>query len=100
MRIAFFIVVGCLTLGLSSQIAHTVDCDIEFLYGRSIDPETKFDSVRNVCVKDGRIAKITGPEIIDAKGRVDDTGANDMHFHSITPHGVKLGLRDGVTTAD
>jgi hypothetical protein len=32
------------------------DCDVAVLSGRVTDPETEFDAVRNVCVKDGRIA--------------------------------------------
>ncbi|MEE8307725.1 MAG: aminoacylase, partial [Gammaproteobacteria bacterium] len=68
-----------------------------------MDPETMFDAVRNVGIKDGRIAKITkdkiaGKETIDAKGHVVAPGFIDTHFHSLDMFAVKLALRDGVTT--
>jgi len=34
-------------------VALAQDCDIAILNGRVMDPETNFDEVRNVCVKDG-----------------------------------------------
>ncbi|HEY5687241.1 MAG TPA: D-glutamate deacylase, partial [Yeosuana sp.] len=45
--------------------------DVVILNGRVMDPETNFDGIRNVGVKDGKIALITeasisGKEIIDA----------------------------------
>jgi hypothetical protein len=83
--------------------ASAAECDIAILNGRVMDPETKFDKVRNVCVKDGKIAKITkdkitGKETIDAKGHVVAPGFIDTHFHSLDIFAVKFALRDGVTT--
>jgi hypothetical protein len=84
--------------------AHAADCDIAILNGRVMDPETKFDAVRNVCVKGAKITaittdKISGKETIDAKGQVVAPGFVDTHHHNVsTPFGQKLGLRDGVTT--
>ena len=72
--------------------------------GRVIDPETNLDAIRNVGVNDGKIAAVTekaieGKETIDASGHVVAPGFIDMHFHNVgTPFGVKLALRDGVTT--
>ena len=43
------------TVVLPIGIAHASDCDIAILNGRVMDPETKFDGVRNVCVKDGLV---------------------------------------------
>ena len=34
-------------------VALAQDCDIAILNGRVMDPETKFDEIRNVCVKEG-----------------------------------------------
>ena len=78
--------------------------DVVILNGRVMDPETKFDGVRNVGIKDGIIKTITrseinGKEVIDATGLVVAPGFIDTHIHSITPLGRDIMLRDGVTTA-
>jgi N-acyl-D-amino-acid deacylase len=72
--------------------------------GRVMDPETMYDDIANVGIKDGRIAAITkdaitGKETIDAKGLVVAPGFIDTHFHGVDPFAIKMGLRDGVTTA-
>jgi hypothetical protein len=78
--------------------------DIVISGGRVIDPETKLDAKRNVGIKGGKIAAVTekaieGKETIDAKGHVVCPGFIDMHFHNVdSAFGVKVGLRDGVTT--
>ena len=78
--------------------------DIVILGGRVLDPETKLDVVKNVGVKDGKIAIITddniqGKETIDAKGHVVAPGFIDMHHHNTgIPFGEKCAMRDGVTT--
>jgi hypothetical protein len=78
--------------------------DIVITGGRVIDPETKLDAIRNVGIKDGKIAAVTekaieGKETIDASGHVVAPGFIDMHFHNVGyEFGVKLALRDGVTT--
>ena len=68
-----------------------------------MDPETNFDQIANVGVKDGKIAvitkdKITGKETIDAKGLVVAPGFIDGHQHAIEPYQYRLMLRDGRTT--
>src|SRR5210317_2171426 len=78
--------------------------DIVITGGRVIDPETGLDAVRNVGIKDGKIAVVTekgidGKETIDAAGHVVSPGFIDMHNHNAGyPFGQKLALRDGVTT--
>jgi len=79
------------------------DYDIVILNGRVMDPETKFDGVRNVGIKDGKIVTITekaikGKETVDAKDHVVAPGFIDTHFHSLDLFAVKFALRDGVTT--
>ncbi len=68
-----------------------------------MDPETNFDGVRNVGVKDGKIAIITesdikGKETINAEGHVVAPGFIDSHQHATDPFSRKVNLRDGLTT--
>ena len=77
--------------------------DLVILSGRVMDPETSFDGVANVGVRNGRIAAITtdaitGKEIIDATDHVVTAGFIDTHYHWPRPMGNKLALRDGRTT--
>ncbi|RXP60917.1 hydrolase [Lutibacter sp. HS1-25] len=77
--------------------------DVVILNGRVMDPETNFDGIRNVGVKDGKIAIITesdikGKETINAEGHVVAPGFIDGHQHCIEPYMYNLMLRDGRTT--
>ena len=59
--------------------------DVVILNGRVMDPETGYDAVANVGIKDGRIAtvtqdKIAGKKAIDATGHVVAPG-----FIVVTP---------------
>jgi hypothetical protein len=88
---------------LAACAAPTTEYDIVILNGRVMDTETEFDDVRNVGIKDGRIATITegeisGQETIDASGLVVAPGFIDLEVHGLGPWGVKVNLRDGVTT--
>ena len=94
----------CLLIFTVSFSVSAEEYDIAILNGRVMDVETNFDEVRNVGIKDGKIAvitdkEITGEETIDAKGHVVTAGFIDTHFHWTRPMGYKLGLRDGLTTA-
>ena len=78
--------------------------DVVILNGRVMDPETMYDAVANVGVKDGRIAvitkdKITGKQTLDATGHVVAPGFIDTHFHWQSALGYKIGLRDGLTSS-
>lgn len=78
--------------------------DLVINNGRVMDPETMYDAIANVGIKDGKIVVITkdqikGEQTIDAKGLVIAPGFIDTHFHWTRPIGYKLALRDGVTTA-
>jgi N-acyl-D-amino-acid deacylase len=103
---ARFLAFLCLILGMTLVFQVTAQAsiyDLVILNGRVMDPETGFDGVRNVGITDGKIITITeknisGSETIDAAGLVVGPGFIDIHFHSLTPMGIKMGLRDGVTT--
>ena len=79
------------------------DYDVVILNGRVMDPETNFDGVRNVGIKDGKIVVITedaikGKETIDAKGHVVAPGFIEGHQHATDQFSRKVNLRDGLTT--
>ena len=98
-----FLIISALAVVVALPQARADAHDLVILYGRVMDPETGFDGVRNVGIRGGKIVTITskgigGKESINAKGLVVAPGFIDTHFHSLTPHGVKLALRNGVTT--
>ena len=73
--------------------------DVVILNGRVMDPRSGFDGVRNVGVKDGRIAKITedainGAETIDATDHAVVPGFVDTHIHGQSAFSYKIFLRD------
>jgi N-acyl-D-aspartate/D-glutamate deacylase len=77
--------------------------DVVILNGRVMDPETNFDGIRNVGIKDGKIAIITesdikGKETINAEGHVVAPGFIEGHQHATDPFSRKVNLRDGLTT--
>ncbi|MCV2874589.1 aminoacylase [Defluviimonas sp. WL0050] len=79
------------------------DYDLVINNGRVMDPETLYDDIANVGIKDGRIAAITkdaltGAETVDATGHIVAPGFIDTHFHWQTPIGYRVGLRDGLTS--
>ena len=81
----------------------STDFDIVLLNGRVMDPETNFDAVRNVGIKDGIIGLITeetieGKETIDATGLVVAPGFIDGHQHCLEPYAYRMMVRDGRTT--
>jgi hypothetical protein len=97
-----FTVVAIIATAVSPQIfAETYDVVIN--NGRVMDPETNFDGVRNVGIKDGKIVAITtdaikGKETINAKGHVVAPGFIEGHQHATDPFSRKVNLRDGLTT--
>jgi N-acyl-D-glutamate deacylase len=94
------VLVPTLVMATSAMAA---DYDVVINNGRVMDPETNFDDVRNVGIKDGKIVAITkdaikGKETIDASGHVVAPGFIEGHQHGTDPFTRKVNLRDGLTT--
>ncbi|WP_282167620.1 amidohydrolase family protein [Shewanella japonica] len=71
--------------------------------GRVIDPETGLDAIRNIGIKQGRIAAISkteimGDKIIDANGLIVAPGFIDIHAHGQQMVASWMQAFDGVTT--
>jgi len=78
--------------------------DLVIRNGRVMDPETGLDAVRQVGVKDGKVAVISkdpirGEREIDATGLVVAPGFIDLHQHAQDEESYRLKALDGVTTA-
>lgn len=75
MKRSAVLLVGMMLGMMLAVTALAADYDLVILNGRVIDPETNFDGIRHVGIKDGKIASITqdkikGKETIDATGLV------------------------------
>ena len=71
--------------------------------GRVMDPETNYDAIANIGIRQGTIARIStdrlkGNRRIDAKGLVVSPGFIDIHSHTPTRLGEHLNVLDGITT--
>ena len=101
-RLSDLFAVAVLAVAIATP-AMAADYDVVISNGRVMDPETNFDGVRNVGVKDGRIVVITedaisGKETIDASGHVVAPGFIEGHQHATDQFSRKVNLRDGLTT--
>ncbi len=84
-------------------LSANTEFDLVILNGRVMDPETNFDGIRNVGIKDGIIGLITekdikGKETIDATAHAVVPGFIDVHQHCVDPYIYRLMVRDGRTT--
>ena len=96
-----FVLAGC--AGGTPGGPPASDLDLVVLNGRVMDPETDYDAVANVGIKDGRIAvitedAITGRESIDATGHVVAPGFIDLHAHGQNLGDYRMQAMQGVTT--
>jgi N-acyl-D-aspartate/D-glutamate deacylase len=80
--------------------------DIVVVGGRVLDPETGLDAVRNVGIRNGRIAVLSpagtipvARDTINARGLVVAPGFIDLHSHGQDSVNYEFLARDGVTTA-
>lgn len=78
--------------------------DVVILGGHVMDPESGLDAVRNVGIRNGKIAAITtaslrGRTTINARGLVVAPGFIDLHAHGQDQENYHHDAMDGVTTA-
>jgi N-acyl-D-aspartate/D-glutamate deacylase len=100
------VLIAAATLALAPRGPSPADeaYDVVILNGRVMDPESGLDAVRNVGVKDGKIAAIServlkSTTTIDAKGLVVAPGFIDLHEHGQEPRNYEFQAHDGVTTS-
>src|SRR5215475_6876288 len=97
-------IIRFLCLLLISGVAAAQQFDIVLEGGRVMDPETGLDGIRNVGVRDGKIARISsgalsGARVIHAAGLVVAPGFIDLHQHGQEIASQKVKAFDGVTSA-
>jgi len=78
--------------------------DVVIANGRVMDPSSGLDAVRQIGVRDGKIAAIStdalrGRTVLDAAGLTVAPGFIDLHSHGQTPENYRFKAMDGVTTA-
>jgi len=99
----FLLTIVAVIATVTSQNVLAQTYDVVINNGRVMDPETNFDGVRNVGIKDGKIVAVTkdaikGKQTIDASGHVVAPGFIEGHQHATDPFSRKVFLRDGLTT--
>jgi dihydroorotase len=82
---------------------------IAILGGHLIDPAVGMDALKDILLKDGRVAEIAGPgklkqaegaEVLDASGLIVAPGLIDMHVHLREPgQGYKETIASGTAAA-
>ena len=99
MRSLFFV-----ALFFAGTLASAQQYDLVIEGGRVMDPETALDAVRNIGVRDGKIASISASplaarRVIHAAGLVVAPGFIDLHQHGQELASQRVKAFDGVTTA-
>src|SRR5579859_6238247 len=94
----------CLLFLFTGTLLFAQQYDIVLEGGRAVDPETGLDAVRNVGIRDGKIARITaeplsGRRVVRAAGLVVAPGFIDLHQHGQDLASERVKAFDGVTTA-
>jgi len=89
---------------LLSTLAAAQQFDVVLEGGRVMDPESSLDAIRNVGIRDGKIAKISseplsGRRLVHAAGLVVAPGFIDLHQHGQELASQRVKAFDGVTTA-
>jgi N-acyl-D-aspartate/D-glutamate deacylase len=91
-------------LALLTTVVRAQQYDVVLQGGRVMDPETGADAVRNVGIRDGKIARISseglsGRRVIHAAGLIVAPGFIDLHQHGQDLASERVKALDGVTTA-
>jgi len=78
--------------------------DVVIANGRVMDPASGLDAVRQIGIRDGKIAAVSvealrGRTVLYAGGLVVAPGFIDLHSHGQTPENYRFKAMDGVTTA-
>ena len=98
------LILSLLFLGFTSGVLAAQQFDLVIEGGRVMDPETGLDAVRNVGIRDGKIAQVAGEtlpgkRVIHARGLVVGPGFIDLHQHAQDLASQRVKAFDGVTTA-
>jgi N-acyl-D-aspartate/D-glutamate deacylase len=98
------LIVCFLLLGFSVAASVAQQYDLVIEGARAVDPETGLDAVRNIGIRDGKIARISseslsGQKVIHAGGLVVAPGFIDLHQHAQDMASQHVKALDGVTTA-
>ncbi len=94
---------ACLMAGWNLSADNQI-YDLVITNGRVMDPESGLDALRNVGIRDGKIAAISegplgGKTSLDAKGFLVAPGFIDLHEHGQEPRNYQFQAHDGVTTS-
>jgi N-acyl-D-aspartate/D-glutamate deacylase len=98
------LILAFLLLAISTTLACAQQYDIVLEGGRVMDPETGVNAVRNVGIRDGKIARISsdalrGRRVIPAGGLIVAPGFIDLHQHGQELASQRVKALDGVTSA-
>jgi hypothetical protein len=98
------LIVSLCFLVFSTTIVSAQQYDLVLEGGRVMDPETGLDAVRNVGIRDGKIARVSaealsGRWVVHAGGLVVAPGFIDLHQHGQDLVSQRVKALDGVTTA-
>jgi N-acyl-D-aspartate/D-glutamate deacylase len=91
-------------LALPAAMVSAQQYDVVLEGGHVMDPETGVDAVRNVGIRDGRIARISpealsGRRVVHAGGLIVAPGFIDLHQHGQDIASQRVKALDGVTSA-
>src|SRR5258706_7001783 len=98
LTLSFYLLLFLTTVAAGQQY------DLVLEGGRVVDPETGLDGVRNVGIRDSKIARIStealsGRRVVHARGLVVAPGFIDLHQHGRELESQRVKALDGVTTA-